>query len=176
MNKAIFLDRDGTINVDNGYVHKKEDFKLLGGVVEGLKLLQDNGFLLIIITNQSGIARGMFSEAKYLEFQDWIAEELAKRDVKINATYYCPHMDEDECTCRKPKLALFEQAAQEWEIDWEESYAIGDNERDLKICTSTATKGYLISHERNKNILEPEICIVKSLWEAAYRICMKRED
>jgi len=170
MNKAIFLDRDGTINVDTGYVCKKEDFEFIDGAIEGLRLLQDKGYMLIIITNQSGIGRGYFSEQEYLEFQSWINEQLANKGIMITETYYCPHVEEDGCDCRKPRVAMFEEAAKQYNIKWGDSCAIGDKMRDLTICTKKRMKGFLISKERKCNDLPQEIEVVVSLYEAATQI------
>lgn len=169
MNRAVFLDRDGTINVDKGYVHSPKDFELLPGSVEGLRLLQDNGFLLIIITNQSGIGRQYFTESEYLEFQCWVAEELDKNGIHIDAQYYCPHIDEDDCYCRKPRTGLFEKAAKDFNIDWGKSYAIGDRMRDLTVCGEKDMRGYLISTEEEISPSD-NIMIVSSLLEAAENI------
>lgn len=170
MNKAIFLDRDGTINFDSGYVCKRQDFKFIDGAIEGLRLLQDKGYLLIIITNQSGIGRGYFSEQEYLEFQDWIDKQFIENGINITETYYCPHVEADECDCRKPKLALFEEAAMLHDIDWKESYAVGDKMRDLAICEAKEMKGFLITENLIINNLPKWIEAVTSLKEAAMRV------
>ena len=134
MNKAVFLDRDGTINVDYGYVHEPEKFELLPGVEEGLRRLQEKGYLLIIVTNQSGIGRGYFTEQAYIEFQNYIDNYFKDKGIIITAQYYCPHIDTDNCSCRKPQTGLYEEAANEFKIDWEQSFVIGDRIRDLEIC------------------------------------------
>jgi D,D-heptose 1,7-bisphosphate phosphatase len=171
MNRAVFLDRDGTINMDRGYVHRREDFILLPGAVEGLRLLQAAGFLLIIVTNQSGIGRGMFTEEEYLEFQKWVSDTLAREGVKITAQYYCPHSPEDGCICRKPATGLFAQAARDWELDPDASIAIGDRMRDLSICEERGAEGYLIAGaEEIPKHLPKRIHVVRSLLDAAREI------
>ena len=143
-NKAVFLDRDGTINIDKDYIYKVSDFEFIPGAVEALKLLQDAGYLLIIITNQSGIARGYYTEEDYEKLNDWMIKTLAEQyGVFITASYFCPHHPEAvvpayriNCSCRKPGTALFEQAIREHDIDLSSSYAIGDKLRDLAICNS----------------------------------------
>ncbi len=151
MNKAVFLDRDGVINVDKGYVHKIEDFEYLDGAIENLRKYQAQGYLLIIITNQSGIARGYFTEGEYLQLQEWMIKNLKSKGITITACYYCPHHPEAlipryrcKCDCRKPKTGLFYKAAEEYHIDLDSSLVIGDNERDLSICKVTKAKGLLI--------------------------------
>lgn len=154
MNKAIFLDRDGTINKDFGYVYKKEDFIFLDGVKEGLKILNDLGYKLIVITNQSGIARGYYTKEDAENIFKYMIDELLKENIKIEKVYYCPHLG-DECDCRKPKLGLFYKAQKEFDIDFAKSFAVGDKLRDLSICDKENVKGFLISNEgkiENKNI------------------------
>jgi D,D-heptose 1,7-bisphosphate phosphatase len=131
-NKAAFLDRDGTINVDKGYTYKIEDLEFLPGAVEGLKELQKKGYLLIIITNQSGIGRRYYTEKDYKIFMKELYTRLAKQGVKITADYYCPHIPEDNCGCRKPKIELVEKAIKEYNIDPSKSIFIGDKEIDME--------------------------------------------
>ena len=168
MKKAVFLDRDGTINKDKGYVHLREDFELLPGAIDGLRLLQEKGYLLILITNQSGIGRGFFTEDEYLDFQDWVAELLKEQGVRLTAQYYCPHVDEDSCQCRKPGIELFERAQKEFDIDWASSWAIGDRKRDLSICDYQEVRGILLPGQDDGAELEnPNIVRADSLCEAA---------
>jgi len=159
-NKAVFLDRDGTINVEKNYLYKIEDFEYITGVPDALKILSDLGYLLVIITNQSGIARGYYTEEDYLRLNDWMIKDLKKRGIKIAGSYYCPHHPEAAvskyrklCDCRKPGIAMFEKAIREFDIDPEKSYAIGDKERDLEICKTTAIRGFLIGVENAGNNL-----------------------
>lgn len=149
MNKAIFLDRDGTINVDYGYVSEISKFVFVDGAVEGLKILNDLGYLLIVISNQSGIGRNYYSEAKLLELNNYMIKELKKKGITINGIYYCPHVDSDNCDCRKPKLKLFYDAIRDFDIDINNSYAIGDKERDLAICDRENVVGILLTSEKN---------------------------
>jgi D-glycero-D-manno-heptose 1,7-bisphosphate phosphatase len=146
---AIFLDRDGTINVDKGYVHSVNDFEYLPGAVDGLRMLQSAGYLLVIVTNQSGIARGYFTEQDFQTLTKWMSADLTKLGVSIDGVYHCPHYPNitGPCSCRKPKLGLFEQAIKELDISLSGSWAVGDNVRDISICDTTPCKGILISHE-----------------------------
>ena len=163
MSKAVFLDRDGTINVDKNYLYKNEDFEFLPGAVEGLKALQASGFLLIIVTNQSGIARGFFTEDDYLKLNDFMLNELEKQGVHISKSYYCPHGPDSTCKCRKPETGLFEQAVKEFDIDLSKSFAIGDKPRDCSICLKTECRGFLINGKSGNE----KITSVSSLFEAA---------
>lgn len=171
MNKAIFLDRDGTINVDKNYLYKIEDWEFIDGVIEGLQILQKLGFKLIVITNQSGIARGYYTENDAKKVFDYMIDELKKYGVIIEKVYYCPHLRE-ECNCRKPKLGLFYKAQNEFNIDFSKSYAIGDKTRDLAICEKEEIKGFLLNTKedvKNENIKR-----CRNLLEAA-RIIEKME-
>lgn len=172
MNKAVFLDRDGTINVDTGYVYRYEDFKFIDGVIEGLKLLSEHGYLLVIVTNQSGIARGYYSEEDFLKLHQKIDEVLEKQGIHISGLYYCPHLD--GCTCRKPQTSLFMDAVKDLDIDLSKSYAIGDKVRDLQICKEQAVKGFLLaedSEEADKVKDDTNIKTVSSVYVAAKEIC-----
>ena len=165
MNRAVFLDRDGTINLDKHYLYKKEDFEFLPDAIKGMKKLQDMGYLLIIITNQSGIARGYYSEQQYKNLEQWMVERLEVAGVHISGTYYCPHLPVApvkeyavSCKCRKPGLELFEKAIKEHDIDVEHSIAVGDKIRDLEICKNGKTRGFLVYSEpkRINNIIYVE--------------------
>ena len=138
MNKAIFLDRDGTLNIDHGYVHQIDDFDFIEGSIEALQQLKKMGYLLVLVTNQSGIARGYFSEAQFLQLTEWMDWSLADRDVDLDGIYYCPHLPDakiaefkQNCDCRKPKSGMLLQAIQELKIDPQKSIMIGDKIDDL---------------------------------------------
>lgn len=153
-NKAIFLDRDGTINVEKHYLYKIGDFEFLPGVIEGLKLLQDAGYLLIIVTNQSGIGRGYYTEEDFGILNSWMLKTLEDEGIHISKVYYCPHLPDAEveqyrkvCTCRKPALGLYEMAVAEFNINLAESWAIGDKIRDCAICETTSCKGFLVEQD-----------------------------
>ena len=168
-NKAVFLDRDGTINIDYGYIHTIDKFEFLPGVPEALYQLQQAGFLLIVVTNQSGIARGYYSEEEFDLLCQEIDHKLERYKVKINHTYHCPHLE--GCTCRKPQLELFYRAAKDFDIDFSQSYAIGDKERDLSICYAEQVKGFLIGNTEKE--CKPYTC-VSSLSEAVARYILSK--
>ena len=160
MNKAIFLDRDGTINVEKNYLYKIEDFEFLPGVVEALRKLQDAGYLLIIITNQSGIGRGYYTEDDFHKLNNWMVSTLKEQGVIISDVYYCPHLPDAEvelyhidCECRKPKLGMYKRAIAKYDIDLSQSYAIGDKIRDCSICETTECKGFLTGNNENPDII-----------------------
>lgn len=164
MNKVVFLDRDGTINVDYGYVYKIDDFHFIDGAIEALRELNQLGYLLIVISNQSGIARGYYTLEDANLIFDYMVNTLKEEGVKIQKYYYCPHSDQDHCTCRKPKLDLFKEAIQEFDIDLTKSYAIGDKVRDLSICDVSDVTGILL--DENKNMESTGYIRKKNLLDA----------
>lgn len=179
MNKAVFLDRDGTINVEKNYLYKIDDFEFLPRALDGMKMLCDAGYILIIITNQSGIARGYYTERDYKKLTDYMIQECAEHGVKLTDVLYCPHLRgaavpkyDCECDCRKPATGLFKQAVEKYDINLSESYAIGDKMRDLTICNDTGCRGYLIGGANDTESSE-NIETVGSLYDAACRIVNK---
>ena len=156
LNKVAFLDRDGVINEDKGYVHLWKDFEFCKGSIVGLKNLIDLKFKLVIITNQSGIDRGIFSEKQFFTLTNLMINELLKNNINIAGVYHCPHHPEfsksefKNCTCRKPKPGLFLKAIKDFNASLDDSIAIGDNERDLVAAKLAGIKNrYLISKNYN---------------------------
>ena len=176
-NKAAFIDRDGVINYDYGYVHKWKDFLFCKGVFEGLRIINDLGYKIIIITNQSGIDRGLYSEKDFQKLTSKMKKVLEERNIKITAIYHCPHhpiFSKDEfknCNCRKPKPGLFLKASKDFNISMNKSFSIGDNERDL-IAAKLAgiEKTYLISDKKDKFNSNLAMGSYKSLLEFANAI------
>lgn len=142
MSKAVFLDRDGVITEDIGYVHKVEDFKLIKNAVEGLKLLKN--YKLFIVTNQSGIGRGYFKLEDFIDYNKRVVEELKKNKIKIEKTYYCPHKPQDKCECRKPKTKLIKDAEKEFKIDLKKSFVIGDKKSDIEMGKNAGCRTILV--------------------------------
>jgi D-glycero-D-manno-heptose 1,7-bisphosphate phosphatase len=132
--RAAFLDRDGVINIDYGYVGKKEDFKFKDGIFELLELLQEMGYELFIVTNQSGIARGYYTKEEFFKLMDWMINEIKKRGVFIKDYAFCPHHPDfsGECECRKPKPGMILDLAKKYQISLEDSILIGDNISDIE--------------------------------------------
>jgi len=135
---AIFLDRDGTINVDHGYVSEIDNFEFIDGVIDAMRELKRMGFALVLVTNQSGIARGMFSEDQFMQLTEWMDWSLADRDVDLDGIYFCPHHPEaiveelrQSCDCRKPQPGMLLTAQQELNIDMASSYMVGDKIEDM---------------------------------------------
>ena len=151
MKGAVFFYRAWTVNEDRGYVYRKEDFMFLPGAVDGMRRIEKLGYRLIIITNQSGIGRGYYTESDYKKLEEWMLRQLKAQEVSVAAVYYCPHHPKAAiqtyariCNCRKPGTGLFEQAVREHHVDMSQSVVIGDKMRDLAICAGTSAKGFLI--------------------------------
>ena len=140
VHKAVFIDRDGTIAKDVPYCSRPEDFELLPGAAEGIKLLNEHGFKVVVITNQSGIARGYFTEEMLARIHGKMQKELAKHGAHVDAIYYCPHHPDDNCECRKPKPKMVLQAALHLDIDLSQSYVIGDTEMDVELARQAGCK------------------------------------
>lgn len=130
--KAIFLDRDGTIN-DNkkGYIHKIEEFEFLPGVINSLKELSKTDYLLIVVTNQSGIGRGIYAHDDFQKLSEWLLSSLKNEGIKISKIYHCPHHPIDRCDCRKPGIGLFLRAVHDFGISLNKSWLIGDSDSDV---------------------------------------------
>ena len=157
----MFLDRDGTINVDSGYVSRREDFQLIPGAAEGLRILQDAGYQLVVVTNQSGIARGYYTEEQFQKLCAYMDELLSRHGIRKMPVYHCPHLGED-CGCRKPKTGMFYEAAKQLNIDFARSWAIGDKERDLAICHAEPVRGILLTDGASEHFFA-----CRNLMEAA---------
>ena len=134
MKKALFLDRDGVINVEKNYLYKQSDFEFIDGVFELCKHYQNLGYLIIIVTNQSGIAREYYSKENFLKLTKWMISVFKKYGITITKVYFCPHHPDisGECSCRKPKPGMILEAAKEFDIDLSQSILVGDKERDIE--------------------------------------------
>lgn len=138
MNKAVILDRDGTINVEKNYLYRIEEFQFIKGVPQTIKLLNENNYKVIVATNQAGVARGYYTEESVIKLHNFISEELKKYDAYIDDYFYCPHHPDAgigkykvNCACRKPNAGLYLAAMDKWAIDPNKSYVIGDKITDL---------------------------------------------
>ena len=148
MNKALFLDRDGTINIDYGYVFQKEKFDFIDGIFELCQKAQKLGYMIIVITNQSGIARGFFSHEDFLNLTDFMKQEFAKHNVNITDVFYCPDLDGPN---RKPECGLFLQAQKKYNIDMKNSVSLGDKQRDVEAAQKALCgKNFLFNGDFNE--------------------------
>jgi D-glycero-D-manno-heptose 1,7-bisphosphate phosphatase len=148
---AIFIDRDGTLNEDIGYVSSPEELTLYPRAAEAVRLINEAGFKAIVITNQSGIARGMYTEESLNAIHEKMIEELADSGAKLDGVYYCPHHPEIgnaryrmACDCRKPQTGMLDRAAREHNIDLSRSFVIGDKASDINLAHNAGARGALV--------------------------------
>jgi len=154
-NKAVFIDRDGTLARDMPYCSRPEDFQLLPTVGNGLRLLNENGFKTIVITNQSGIAHGYFDEERLAQIHAKMQHDMASYGAHVDAIYYCPHHPQEECLCRKPNTGMLEQAIRDWGINTDQSYFIGDKYLDIQAANSMGCKAVIVPSS------EPELALLQ---------------
>ena len=143
LRRAAFLDRDGVINIDRGYVYRPEEFEFVDGVFEGTSTLQRLGFVLVIISNQSGIGRGLYSEADLDVLNHWMLRQFEQRSIRIEGAFHCPHHPTEalgryrrECDCRKPAPGMLLQAARNLNLDLQRSALFGDRASDLQAAAN----------------------------------------
>lgn len=165
--KIAFLDRDGVLNsskINNGYIGKVKDFKWIPGAKKTLKLFKDNGFKIIIVTNQSGIARNYFSLKDLYRINKYIRDTLKKIDIKIDAIYFCPyHKDgiikkyKKKSALRKPNNGMFKLASKKWNINKQKSFMIGDQKTDMIFARKSKIKGFLFTKKNLFNFVKEKI-------------------
>ena len=132
--KALFLDRDGIINVDHGYVSKIDNFEFTEGIFALLQLFSKQGYLLFIVTNQSGIGRGYYSQEAFEILTEWMIQTLHDNGIDIKEVQYCPHPPEENCHCRKPETGMIDNILKEYTIDLKHSWMIGDKQSDIDLA------------------------------------------
>lgn len=182
--RAFFIDRDGTLNEDIGYVSTPDELILYPWAAEAVRLVNDSGFKAIVITNQSGVARGMYNEETLLAIHERMIEELAREGARIDAVYYCPHHPEvgddhyrQECDCRKPRTGMLDVAAREHDVDLTRSFVIGDKSSDILLAENAGARGALVlTGYGGETLADPErwpcepALIAENLLEAVRRI------
>lgn len=151
MKKAVFLDRDGTVNEEVGYLSAVVDLRLIPGAGAAIKRLNDANLLVILVTNQSGIARGYFSESRLHEIHERLKQMLQEDNARLDAIYYCPHHPTagnshhtKECDCRKPGTGLIDQASRDLDIDVKQSYVVGDKWSDVELGQRAGAHSILV--------------------------------
>ncbi len=162
MERAIFLDRDGTLIEDVGYPHKIEQIKFLPQVAEAITLSNSHGFKVIIVTNQSGVARGYFTEDAVVEFNRYIVQALSAQGAIIDAVYFCPHHVEGaveryrkDCTCRKPRPGMIQRAAADLDIELARSFVVGDKMSDVEAGRRATCKTVLLNEQNAVEAPDP---------------------
>jgi D-glycero-D-manno-heptose 1,7-bisphosphate phosphatase len=129
----VFVDRDGTLVVDHGYTFRISDYEPLPGAIEGVRLLCEAGFGVVVVTNQSGIGRGRYTERDFQRFQAHLVRDFAAHGAHIEASYFCPHVPWEGCGCRKPAPGMLEQATSELDVDLARSWVVGDQPGDVEL-------------------------------------------
>ncbi|MDP3766365.1 MAG: D-glycero-beta-D-manno-heptose 1-phosphate adenylyltransferase [Nanoarchaeota archaeon] len=177
MVKAIFLDRDGTLVHDEGFVHRVEDFRLIDNVVEGLKLLK-NKYLYFIVTNQAGVGTGKFTLSDLNKFNEHLSNALKNSGIEIKKIYYCPHTIEDNCACRKPKTKFLFEAENEFGIDLKDSFVIGDKNTDCDMGKRAGCRTVLVLSGHGKEHHKNTECdyAAKDLLDAAMWIIKQQKN
>jgi D-glycero-D-manno-heptose 1,7-bisphosphate phosphatase len=167
MNKALFLDRDGVVNVEVDYLYKVEDFVFVEGILELCRYYASLDYLIIIVTNQSGIARGYYSEEDFQTLSAWMIDEFNKHSIKIAKVYHCPHHPDinGECECRKPKPQMLLEAKKEFDIDMKKSLMVGDKERDILAALNAGVEETFLLCEGEEKIKSQATKVVKKLEE-----------
>ncbi|MEN4044724.1 D-glycero-beta-D-manno-heptose 1,7-bisphosphate 7-phosphatase [Sulfurimonas sp. NWX367] len=152
MKKALFLDRDGVVNVEKEYLYKREDFEFIDGIFDLCKHYQNLGYLIIIVTNQSGIARAYYTEEDFELLTDWMIQEFKKRNIDIAKVYHCPHHPDIniKCSCRKPEPGMILEAQKEFNLDLTHSLMIGDKERDIEAAINAGISETYLFDEINQ--------------------------
>jgi D-glycero-D-manno-heptose 1,7-bisphosphate phosphatase len=188
MNRAVFIDRDGTISEEVGYINHPSRFRIFPYAAEAIKRLHENGWLAILVTNQAGVARGYFSEEMIHSVHAVLTGELANGGAKLDAIYYCAHHPSvgeppyrSDCDCRKPKPGLITRATQELDIDVNQSWMVGDRYSDIELARNAGLKSAFVlsgyglgewEHQRNNWAANPDL-VSKHLLEAVELIVSK---
>lgn len=186
MNKCIFLDRDGNINVEKDYLYKVEDFEFEAGSLEAIKIFKDLGYLVVVVTNQSGVARGYYREEDVQILHKYLAEKSLEAGGKIDAFYYCPHHPQKgvgeykkECDCRKPGPGMFLEAQKKLDVDFPNSLVIGDKMSDVKAGKNLGMRGVLVRTGHGKleeAKAEKNIEVYDSLYKFALKLKKEYEN
>lgn len=142
MKKALFLDRDGVINIEKDYLYKISDFEFVDGIFDLCRHYQTLGYLIIVVTNQSGIAREYYSKSDFDILTSWMIDEFRKNSILLSGVYFCPHHPDisGDCSCRKPNPGMLLDAQKEFDIDLKSSIMIGDKERDIQAALYAGLK------------------------------------
>lgn len=171
MERLVLIDRDGTINVERHYLSSPEQIELFPETVDGIKLLRELGFKIAVVTNQSAVGRGIFDLPRLDEIHNRLKEILAEEETKVDAIYFCPHVPDDNCECRKPETKMAIDAASMYNSILSESFVIGDNVCDIELGKNIKATTILVKTGYGKRTLEEKKStpdyVVENLLEAA---------
>ena len=164
MKKALFLDRDGVINQDFGYVHQIDNFEFLPGIFMLCNAAMEHKYIIIVVTNQAGIGRGFYDEEAFLDLTKSVSEIFADNDINISKTYFCPHHPihglgkyKKYCKCRKPESGMFDEAASEYGIDMKSSIMVGDKLSDLQAAKSAGVGKLVLFGDSTSELSDNEL-------------------
>lgn len=167
--KVVFLDRDGTINLDRGYVYRAEDWEFLPQAVEAIARLRQAGYAVAVVTNQSGIAEGYYTLDDVQTLHDWMQQQLAAQNTQVDAIAFCPHNAQDNCQCRKPLGGMAQQIQQQLdcEIDYPASWMVGDKLADIGFGKTLGTRTALLPSRywTQAELTDPPDLLAESLWQ-----------
>lgn len=175
---AVFLDRDGTLNIDKGYVHRIEDWEWIPGAIDAIAAFKKAGFLVIVVSNQAGIARGYYHEQDVINLNLMISRELKEHGTVIDKFYHCPHHPDfgaiRECVCRKPMPGMIEKATQDFDIDLGRSWLVGDKTSDIQAGLAAGVKAILVQTGYGSNeralLRDGDICVTDIVAASRYII------
>jgi D-glycero-D-manno-heptose 1,7-bisphosphate phosphatase len=163
--RAVFVDRDGTLIEDTGFIRRVDEVKLLSGAAEAVARLNKAGWAVVVVTNQSGVARGLLTEKDIAATNERMKELLSKEGARVDAVYYCPHLPEGKiseyavvCDCRKPRPGMFLRAAREHDVDLAGSVAVGDSARDVEAGLNAGTRAILLTESETRADEAPDAC------------------
>ena len=180
-NSAVFLDRDGTLNVDTGYVYRAEDWEWIPGAIDAIALLKRAGFLVILVTNQAGIARGLYEERDLARLHARVSADVTASGASIDGFYHCPHHPDfgtkEKCKCRKPLPGMIHQASSEFDIDLKRSWLVGDKASDIQAGLAAGVSPILVGTgygREHRPQVGNAVPYVKDVWHACSLILSKR--
>lgn len=189
-NKAVFLDRDGTINEEMGYINHLSRFRIFPFTAKAIALLRENGYKVIVVTNQAGVARGYFTEERVREVHLFLQNRLSKENAQIDKIYYCPHHPTEgngkyrkTCICRKPNTGMISKAVEDFDIDLSSSYMIGDRYKDVLFAHKVGLKSIMVltgygkgeyTYQRDTWERKPDF-LCENLLIAAQYICEQKQ-
>lgn len=172
MSKAVFLDRDGVINVDRGYTYRIEDFEFIDGIFDACKLFKQSGCRLIVVTNQSGIGRGFYSEQDFLTLTQWMRDQFDSHGISLDAVYHCPHHPQQaqgrykqSCHCRKPEPGMLLQGIADFGLEPGQCVMFGDKASDLKAAMAAGIGRKVLIN--NQGVADPDsVAFADEVWQS----------